>query len=237
MNTEQTRDKRWRSRLYEFITIVLGILGAFAIDAAWEQRGERAQEQALTAALVADFAGARADLDRVMAVHDSVLWGADRLMALSNREDLSDADPAMLGAALVWTLANPTFDPPTGTVETILSSGRVDILRNDELVKELTRWSAAVQDMREDELVANEHLYRSLFPIYAEELNLRDMVRTGPYVWPGAKRDVNDFFFLLDNEPQSALWWLYGLHTNVAQRSGPDVAAAIDRIMGLLNEP
>jgi hypothetical protein len=220
--------------LLEFTTIVVGILGAFGIDAAWERRGERAQEAALLAALTTDFHGARSDLERVMEVHDSVLWAADLLMSVSNRIDLPQTDPETLAAAVVWTLANPTFDPPTGTVETILGSGRVDILRDQSLVQELTRWSAIVQDMKEDEMVANEHLYDSLFPVYAEHLNLRDVVRTGPYVWPGTKGGIGDFDFLLDNGAQSALWWLYGLHSNVVSRSGGDVAAAIDRILMLL---
>jgi len=89
--------------------------------------------------------------------------------------------------------------------------------------------------MKEDELVANDHQYRALYPILAEHLNLRDVVRTGPFVWPAEKGDIGPFDFLLRNDAQSALWRLYALHRNVTTSSGPQVSAAIDRIMALLH--
>jgi len=129
----------WAHIAGESLLIIVSVLLALAADGWMKRRGDRAQETALLAALTTDFEGARADLVRVMAVHDSVLGATDHLMSVANRDDLPRADPVTLSAAVVWTLANPTFDPPTGTVETILGSGRVDILRDKSLVGESTR--------------------------------------------------------------------------------------------------
>ena len=61
----------------------------------------------------------------------------------------------------------PTFDPPMGTVSTILGSGRLDLLSNQELAAELTRWSSLVEDLQELEKSANDHFYQTLYPYLA----------------------------------------------------------------------
>jgi hypothetical protein len=217
----------------ESAVIIASILVAFAIDASWEQANERAQETALRGSLLVDFEGARADLDRVLAMHDSIISAADRLMQVSRPQALAAADAETLIDAFGWLLAVPTFDPPTGTVEALLSSGRVDIIRDEALVREFTRWSAIVQDLQEDEVRANDHVSQVLYPMLLTDLNLKD-VGAGPFPWPGRKDPAGPFDIVLEDRVQSALYRHWSLHNQVSRNAGPAVAVAIDRVIELL---
>jgi hypothetical protein len=227
--------------VFEVGIIVVSILTAFAIDAAWAERVERAQEIALLASLEADFVASRDNLEATLQIHREVRDAVDRLMRVTDRAALTAADPEGLRSAVaIVSLGVPSFDPPSGTLEALLNSGRADLIRDPALMAELTRWTAVVEDFVEGEEQAIRHNMDTLYPTLAARVNLRDVARdrfsdvSPAMVWDGPAGEPGPFDFLLEDRVQSLLlrhWWL---HQNALEVEGPVVSQALDRVMALL---
>jgi hypothetical protein len=223
----------WSRLIAEGAVIVASILLAFAIDAWWDERADHVQERALITGLEEDFDAASADLNRARGLHEAKSTAAAQLLSWAESESLGDIRSDQVEITISTLFAHPTFDSPMGTVRTILGSGRLDLLGNPELVRELTRWSALVEDLREDEENANRHLYQSLFPFLSPRLNLKDLDKTSYMQWPGVKAPTDARRLRLSVEFQSLVFMAWSLEKNVAEGLGL-TEAAIDRITRLV---
>lgn len=215
------------------MVIILSILAAFGIDAWWDSKGETAQARAFLEALSVDFEAAEAELDRVRRLHELVAEGSDQLMTWADQGDpvaacRQSSDPY---SAL---LARPTFDPPMGTVQTILSSGRADLVTDRALRRELTQWSSLVEDLRNEEQQAVDHLEAEVFPILREALDLKYAVRSGPYVWPGAMNREFACEVVASISFQSAVYRTWNLHQSALQEGIPALAQSIEEVKRLV---
>jgi hypothetical protein len=225
----------WNRLVAEGAVIVASILLAFAIDAWWDERADDIQERALLTGLVEDFHAASEDLNRARTLHEAKSVAAAQLLSWAESEGSGDIRAEQVERAISTMFAHPTFDPPMGTVRTILGSGRLDLLGNPELVRELTRWSALFEDLREDEENAKRHLYQSLFPFLSQRLNLKDLDKTSYMQWPGDKALTDANRLLSSVEFQSIVFMAWSLEKNVAEGLVP-AEAAIDRITRLVEE-
>ena len=81
-----TRSIPWPRIFAEGFAIVLSILLAFGIQAWWEERQDRAVEQALLTGLVEDLRQDSADYAGFAAVYRDRVTGADFLLSLGNQD-------------------------------------------------------------------------------------------------------------------------------------------------------
>jgi hypothetical protein len=143
--------------------IVVSILLAFAIEAGWNARSERQGERAALEGLRAEFGADLRQLDEMIAEfrrQDSLL---ERFFALSTpeSEDVAEEEVGRFNLALMWA---DIFDPSTGTLETLLSSGRLDLISDPDLRRLLFVWKRQVEDT-EDDTEAFTHIIQQARPI------------------------------------------------------------------------
>lgn len=152
----------------EVTIIVLGILIAFALDAAWDSRQERREERHIVESLRGEFGQTRADLSLWIQFHRKterntrVLLAAMDAVAPGSRLEVSDT----LIAAL---LIGPTFDPITATLDALTTAGRLPLIRDPELRGALATWPSRLFDARDEELQARAFLDGYLIPRLAED--------------------------------------------------------------------
>lgn len=143
-------DGGWfKSRFGEAVAIILSILIAFAIDAGWDTWQERKEEGELLVALRAEYED---NLEAVQLTIDGHRGHISDVQAVSELQ-LADWDTLSLNrvSQMVLSLANPwTFDPSLGTTETLISSGRIGLLRDRELASMLTTFVNLTEDAQED---------------------------------------------------------------------------------------
>ena len=146
---EQLIDRRTKGVFVDVIAIVLSILLAFAIDAWWEERKERAEEREILASLFVEFEANRDEAGSVVAVHEIAVHSVATLMGLSDDEILA-LSPDEVEQHMRF-FANPrTFDAIRGSVDALTSSGKLGILRSRELREALTTFVNIIEDAAED---------------------------------------------------------------------------------------
>jgi hypothetical protein len=128
---------------------VVSILLAFAIQAWWEARQERAREQETLSGLATDFAFTLAQLHRLLVANEDrqALIMALEAMADSELEALPEDSVALYEAAL---LGFGTFDARDGTLESLVASGDLGIIRDPHLRQRLMEWQSVVGDISEE---------------------------------------------------------------------------------------
>jgi hypothetical protein len=147
------QDIPWNRYTAESIVIVASILLAFAIDAWWEERGERAAEQILLENLLSDFK----ETEEILEV-ELPRYAQQKEWALSVLEygisGGSIPKPEILHQPFsfirLWMGIISTY-PKTDTLDGALASGRIGIISNHELRSSLAGWPRIVKEFSEQD--------------------------------------------------------------------------------------
>ncbi len=163
-----SKDIPWGRLAIEGVAIVISILLAFGIDAWWEVRQERIEEQQILQDLDEEFVLIR----NVLADHQQIHTG--RLAALEDLLGAFDVDqskrtPEVLGAALDGLLAPTTSDISNGTLHALLSSGRLEIIENSRLRELLIGWERAIEEVWDDQQSHAKLVYEIHIPFFISE--------------------------------------------------------------------
>ena len=226
----------WPRILAEGTAIVVSILLAFLIQTWWESRDDAKQEQALLAALAEDFAQADELLSVAKSMHIMTARAGEQLITLGETGNVPEADQNGVDLLISNHFARATFDPPMGTVQSVLGSGRIDLLTSPELVAELTQWSSVVTQLHNLEIEARSHFYNRIYPYLAARINLKDLDKGMPpflesYPW---KQEQTDAYKLVsDQEFINIVYLHWVIKTNILQSLIP-VEASLTRISDLI---
>lgn len=148
---QQRVEKNAKTLVVEGGAIVLSILLAFSIDAWWDERKERAEEQDVLQSLYVEFETNRDEAAVVVADHEVAVEAVASFLAMSDDEIL--AMPELEIQRHLQYFANPrTFDAVRGSVDALASSGKLGILRDRKLREALISFVNILEDATEDRL-------------------------------------------------------------------------------------
>ena len=159
----ETQKIPWKRISIEAAAIVASILLAFAIDAWWDERKERLEEKEILQALYVEFEANREGASFVVLSHELSVQSAARLINLSEGEILA-LSVEEVGRYLRYFAAPQTFDAVRGSVDALMSSGRLGILRDRELREAITTFVNILEDARED----REYMFEWSMIVWAE---------------------------------------------------------------------
>lgn len=157
----------WPRIIAEATVIVVSILLAFAIDAWWDERTERLEEQRVLQQLAGEFEAASAQLDRYLDMDRRTLRNVARVdsllqTALANgRSSITVRD-----TTLRWLISQGTFAPTLPTLDGLRTSGRLTIIEHDGLGAALSAWPTHLEDAVEHQRDSEELIY-DLYPALA----------------------------------------------------------------------
>jgi len=171
MNGLKLVGNRWAGFAAEVVTIVIGILLALAANAGYQYLADRASESEILAALRVEFA---ADVDELRADQQhrkQKLASIDLLKAVRNGT-VGLPTPKILAHALLDSLDYRFYTPSHPVLDDVLATGRLELIRSDELRHALmvfgqARSRIAVVEQREREFVATQ-----IEPFLASRLDL-----------------------------------------------------------------
>ena len=238
MSDSDTNPIPWKRIVAEAIAIVGSILIAFALDAWWDGRSERVQETALLTALEEDFAVAAANLEITKAGHIAEEQSSKELIDYGELGRIPVDHRARIDTLVSTQFSRRIFDPPMGTVQSILGSGRIDLITNPGLITELTRWSSAVEALQRTQLDSRRHFNEYVFPFLAERLDVEDLDKGFPAFvdYPWEQDPAGAYQVVLDQEFQNLIYMRWVLLQNLVTEFLPPVENGLTRIQALLEE-
>ncbi len=150
-----TQNIPWARLAVEATAIVASILLAFAIDAWWSDREIDQWQTAQLRALRDEFSANLELLDIIVQTHDSTARSLESLIA-QIRDTNDTIQVTVSDAALVALIAWRTSDISTGTLDSLLSSGKLAEIDNSDIRQSLAAWPSEVGDAQEDETLARD---------------------------------------------------------------------------------
>jgi len=165
---------RFHYLVAESAMIVLSILAAFALDAWWDGLQEREAEQAHLAALQADFLETSARLAVTEQHEMRVISNTRRLLGIGD-------EPVPKGKALdamlfdVWSL--PALEPVNGSVEDLISSGQLRLIRDERLRSALAAWDSDVEQYQRREGWAQDNWNLLVAPFVTREMSIAQLAK------------------------------------------------------------
>ena len=226
----------WPRILAEGTAIIVSILLAFWIQAWWESQGDAKQEQALLAALAEDFTQADELVSEVRSMHIMTARAGEQLITLGEKGNVPEAEQNGVDLLISAHFARAKFDPPMGTVESVLGSGRIDLLTSQELIAELTKWSSVVTQLHNLEIEARNHFYDRIYPYLAPRINLKDLDKGMPQFsesYPWGQEQTDAYKLVADQEFINIVYLHWVLKTNILENLVP-VEVSLTRISDLI---
>jgi len=150
----------------EIILVVIGILIALQINNWNEQRKENIKEQAILKRLEKEFISNRNQLSDKIQFRNTLIKNCGRLL-----EYYDQPENVLRDSIIVYlsTIQPPTFDPIQND---LVSSGNIEILKNEELKQLLFNWSTDVIQLQEVEQIFRRFCEQRLIP-YLNEVDIQ----------------------------------------------------------------
>jgi hypothetical protein len=153
----------WRGLIAEAAAIVLSILAAFSIDAWWDFRGELKEEAEVLVGLRAEFVEVADRLDGWATFNAVKADLVSRALAEDSRS-LPDGAADSLISSMPYV---NVLDRGGGSLEALLSSGRLELIRDRELRESLARWPDRLEDIHTNDLSVRGYVWGSVLPYMA----------------------------------------------------------------------
>jgi len=154
----------------------VSILLAFAIDAAW---GQRLEDQRLSAALLgldAEFRTNLASLREVQATHQRAFEAAGRILGMTGPGAEVPEDIASFERDLYEVVGWWMFYPESGQLSSLLNSGDLSIVSDDDLRVALAAWPDRVRKLNSVEEIQQLLSETLLIPFVQNRVPLRHAI-------------------------------------------------------------
>ncbi len=156
-------DIPWKRISAEGVAIVISILLAFGIQAWWESRQNQAEEVEILAGLEQEF---KENVD-VLEVRSqrvqTALAEVGELLVATQRGFWIETD-GPIDDGLIALLAASTIDLGQSVRDSLVSSGRLELLENKRLRNALADWDGVLDEVHDDEMFAREWVYEHMYP-------------------------------------------------------------------------
>jgi hypothetical protein len=152
----------------EIILVVTGILIALAINNANERNKNKDKEKILLEAIHQDFSKNLQEFNRIKALHiktlqkqDVVLRNIARLPSAIAKDSISAYGTGIFGGY--------TYNASSGVVNSLISSGDINLISNDSLKNYLVSWNDVLEDYTEEEKISQQFWQTILEPYLIEK--------------------------------------------------------------------
>lgn len=150
----------------EIFLVVIGILIALGINNLNQERKERIKEQVILKRLKKEFISNRNQLNDKIQFRNGVIENCVQLLHYYDSPFKSTPEKVLY---LLGNVQPSTFDPIQND---LVSSGNIDIIKNEELRQLLINWSTDVIQLQEVEQMYLRHYEQSYFP-YVNQIGIQ----------------------------------------------------------------
>ena len=230
MNGLHEMGTRWVGFAAEVVTIVIGILLALAANAGYQYVADRTSESEILGALRVEFAADVEELRADQRHRNQKLASIDLLKAV-RKGTIGRPTPEILANALLKSLDYRFYTPSHPVLDDLLATGRLELIRSDELRHALmdfgqARSRIAVVEQREREFVATQ-----IEPYLASRLDLEALEAESPDELASSLLAVSE---LLGENYFGSLLYLNRERTQSSTNFAENLLNAVFRVQELL---
>lgn len=173
MTNENKPIKYARYALGEIVLVVIGILIALQINTWNEERKERIEEKILLTNLKNEIDSNQKEIQLFLAYHGSSL----RMLEKFLKEVGPEADHRKIDsldhsiASIMWI---PEYQPKNGTLNSIVTSGKVNLIHNDSIIDLLSLWKSELEDYYANTIVIRQMNIQSINPVILKSYPAKD---------------------------------------------------------------
>ena len=135
----------------EIVLVVLGILIALQVNNWNEKRKEQAEEQVILKDLQRDFQDNLIQLKDKIRISKRADANIESIATKYMNQETALSSDFKVDSLYFALLVRSSFDPKMGSLNELLSSGKLRIIQNKELRTRLSSWSSYLQEVREVE--------------------------------------------------------------------------------------
>ncbi len=161
----------WKRLSIEAAAIVGSILLAFAIDALWEERQDRLMERDDLERLHTEFIRNRDRMNEMVTAGKAETASAAMYELLANHLG-QDSPVDVPNTTLNLVRSAPTFDAVTPVLDGLILSGRLENIRDRELLLAVHYWKRHLRQVEETELDARKLVLEQLVPALIRRGNM-----------------------------------------------------------------
>ena len=225
----------WKRYIYDSLVIIGSILIAFTIDAWWSNKSNLQQKEALLVNLKQDFEGSREQLEELKLNHYKIEKNLETLLVWSEQESLSKENIIKFDSVLGAIWWRQVYDPQMGTLESIINTGRFDIIGNNELLSQLTKWVSLIKNLNEVETSKVEHFYNFIYPYLSSRTSLKNMDKGVPRKVVWIHQSTDTYKLLKEEKFQNLLYMHWVLQWNVNIQI-PNIEDTLEYILKITNQ-
>ena len=148
---ENKTSKYFKYAIGEIILVVIGILIALQISNWNQKRLERIEEKIILSNLKEDFQSAVDEFKYLNSIRVDLIKAAKAIYE-TEIIDIENYESRHLDSLIFKTTTAPTFNNQSGSLNVLLTSGKINLISNQPLKKNLIEWPGDVDDMIEDEI-------------------------------------------------------------------------------------
>jgi len=152
----------------EIVLVVIGILIALSINNQNEERKASWKEAIILKQLRADFNSNLEQLDQKIRMREDFKYSSMELFKYIDNPSLRFKDS--IDYHISKTMPYATFDP---IINDLSGSGELSLIKNQTLKHSLTRWTAEIKDVIEDEVIWKNYRNEQYFPFLVQHYQLR----------------------------------------------------------------
>jgi hypothetical protein len=166
----------------EIILVVIGILIALQINTWNEQRIDNNEELVLLTGLKVEFQNNLEELNQSITINKKVTEASIELTKLIRSNSLNN-DPKLVDDLLIRIGTFNSFDAQTGVASEIVNSGKLTLLKNDNLRTQIVNWLTLLIDQEEDILFRSDNYTMNLMPFLMKHFPLAngELTKKLPY--------------------------------------------------------
>ena len=162
--------KYFKYAIGEIVLVVIGILIALSINTWNENRLDRIKEKTIMASINKEFKANQVQLDSVLYYHNKALENSKKLVAMFPI-DIKEDNLDSISTYLTHSVAAWTFNPSQGSINSIINSSSLELIRNEELREYLVSWQGLVIDFQEDEMASKNILNNQIDPFLGQHMD------------------------------------------------------------------
>ena len=156
MLSENKSARYFKYALGEIILVVIGILLALQINTWNENRKASIEEQKILKALQSDFKLSKLRIEETLIMQNKVMTSSSKLIAIHEQQNESDYHyldthldslDFLISYGTSWYRAEPV----TGAYKSLISAGKIDLIRNEDLRYVLAQFDADLASGCEDQ--------------------------------------------------------------------------------------